>query len=244
MNTEIEIGEKFLPIGTVVMLKGGTKRAMITGFCSVAQEDTSKMYDYSGCVYPEGYISSNQVCLFDHNQIEKVYFKGLVDDEETAFKAKLNSLLSQVDVNAILTANNGETAAPEPVTTDVPSMPEVPAMPEATPAPAEAPAMPTAEIPAAPVADIPVAPVEVPAAPVADIPVAPVEAPAMPAAEIPASPVADIPVAPVEVPAMPAAPVAEVPVAPVEIPAAPVAEVPVAPVEIPTASVDPNGQNM
>ncbi|MBR6133342.1 MAG: DUF4176 domain-containing protein, partial [Bacilli bacterium] len=25
--------ERFLPIGTVVLLKGGKKRAMITGFC-------------------------------------------------------------------------------------------------------------------------------------------------------------------------------------------------------------------
>jgi hypothetical protein len=31
--------EKYLPIGTVVLLKGGKKRAMITGFCSVAQEN-------------------------------------------------------------------------------------------------------------------------------------------------------------------------------------------------------------
>ena len=28
--------EKFLPIGSVVLLKGGTKKAMVTGFCSVA----------------------------------------------------------------------------------------------------------------------------------------------------------------------------------------------------------------
>ena len=41
--------EKYLPIGTVVMLKGGKKRAMIIGFCSIPQEDQSKMYDYSGC---------------------------------------------------------------------------------------------------------------------------------------------------------------------------------------------------
>ncbi len=100
MNSEI--GEKFLPIGTVVMLKGGTKRAMITGFCSVAQEEEAKMYDYCGCIYPEGYVSSGQVCLFDHDQIEKVYYMGLVDDEEISFKGKLKTLLEQVDVDALL----------------------------------------------------------------------------------------------------------------------------------------------
>ena len=89
--------EKYLPIGTVVLLKGGRKRAMITGFCSVAQEDPNKIYDYSGCIYPEGYLSSNQVCLFDHDQIEKIYFVGFEDEEETTFKDRLNKIISQMD---------------------------------------------------------------------------------------------------------------------------------------------------
>ena len=79
--------EKYLPIGTVVLLKGGRKRAMITGFCSVAQENQEKIYDYSGCVYPEGYLSSNQVCLFDHEQIDKIFFLGFEDEEENASAA-------------------------------------------------------------------------------------------------------------------------------------------------------------
>lgn len=86
--------EKYLPIGTIVLLKGGRKRAMITGFCSVAQENQEKIYDYSGCVYPEGYLSSNQVCLFDHDQIEKIFFIGFEDEEEKTFKTKLNKIVS------------------------------------------------------------------------------------------------------------------------------------------------------
>ena len=89
--------EKFLPIGSVVLLKGGKKRAMITGFCSVAQEKPDKIYDYSGCVYPEGYLSSNQVCLFDHDQIDKIFFLGYEDEEEKAFKDKLNSIVSSIE---------------------------------------------------------------------------------------------------------------------------------------------------
>lgn len=89
--------EKYLPIGTVVLLKGGKKRAMITGFCSVAQENQEKIYDYSGCVYPEGYLSSNQVCLFDHDQIEKIFFVGFEDEEEKTFKEKLNNIISSIE---------------------------------------------------------------------------------------------------------------------------------------------------
>lgn len=98
-NENIEIGEKFLPIGTVVMLKGGKKRAMITGFCSIPKEDPNKVYDYSGCIYPEGFISSDVVCLFNHEQIEKVYFKGFVDEEEIEFKSKLGEMLKEIIEN-------------------------------------------------------------------------------------------------------------------------------------------------
>lgn len=89
--------EKFLPIRTVVMLKGGKKRAMITGFCSIPSEDKTKMYDYSGCIYPEGFISSSQTLLFNHDQIDKVFYLGLIDDEEKKFKEKLNEALKLIN---------------------------------------------------------------------------------------------------------------------------------------------------
>lgn len=103
--------EKYLPIGTVVLLKGGKKRAMITGFCSVAQENQEKIYDYSGCVYPEGYLSSNQVCLFDHSQIEKIFFLGYEDDEEKVFKDKLNKIVASIEENNGNSSTNIEATA-------------------------------------------------------------------------------------------------------------------------------------
>ena len=36
--------KEFLPVGSVVLLKGGTKRVMVTGFCSVDNDDTTKIY--------------------------------------------------------------------------------------------------------------------------------------------------------------------------------------------------------
>lgn len=94
MNEQLK---KYLPIGTVVMLKGGSKRVMITGFCSVAEENKNKVFDYSGCLYPEGYLSSKQVCLFDHEQIDKVYHIGLVDEEEKQFKIKLDNMMNSIN---------------------------------------------------------------------------------------------------------------------------------------------------
>ena len=87
---------RFLPIGTVVLLKGGKKRLMITGFCSFDEEKKDRAYDYTGCLYPEGIISSKQMALFDHSQIDKIYHLGLSDQEEKEFKVKLNASLKEL----------------------------------------------------------------------------------------------------------------------------------------------------
>lgn len=88
--------EKYLPIGTVVLLKGGKKRVMITGFCCTDKGNNDKVYDYIGCLYPEGVITSDKNLLFDHSQIDKVYHLGLVDDEEKKFKDSLKELMAKV----------------------------------------------------------------------------------------------------------------------------------------------------
>ena len=90
MNME----EKFLPVGTVVLLQNGTKRVMINGFCSIDSEDPNTVYDYSGVLFPEGSLSSDQTLLFNHDQIVRIDHMGLIDDEETEFKAKLAEILA------------------------------------------------------------------------------------------------------------------------------------------------------
>lgn len=87
---------KFLPIGTIVLLKGAKKRLMITGFCSFDEGKKDKAYDYTGCLYPEGIISSKQMALFDHNQIEKVFYLGYQDAEEKNFKQNLINELNKI----------------------------------------------------------------------------------------------------------------------------------------------------
>ncbi len=84
--------EKYLPIGSVVLLKNGQKRLMITGFC-VVPNNSKEEYDYSGCLYPEGMLSSDEVAVFNHDQIAKVYSAGYSDDEEKEFKKKLKAML-------------------------------------------------------------------------------------------------------------------------------------------------------
>ena len=91
----MENSEKLLPAGTVVILKGGTKRIMIVGFCAASGNNKEKIYDYSGCLYPEGLLSSEQVALFNHEQIENIYHMGLIDEEEKTFKENLNEIINR-----------------------------------------------------------------------------------------------------------------------------------------------------
>ena len=80
---------QLLPIGSVVMLKNGTKAVMVAGFYTSSGDNPDKVFDYSGCMYPEGMLGSDQTLLFDHDQIKEVLFTGYISDEEVEFKKKL-----------------------------------------------------------------------------------------------------------------------------------------------------------
>ena len=95
-----EIKPKFLPVGTVVLLENGTKRVMINGFCTMDANKPDKIYDYSGVLFPEGSLSSDQTLLFDHSQIVRVDHYGLDDQEEKEFKVKLVQIAAAAEASA------------------------------------------------------------------------------------------------------------------------------------------------
>ena len=88
--------EKYLPIGSVVLLENGTKRVMITGFAIKAKEMPSKIFDYVGCLYPEGIVSTDKNLVFDHSQIKQIYAIGYSDEEEKKFKEKLKEEIEKI----------------------------------------------------------------------------------------------------------------------------------------------------
>ena len=96
-ETAAPIKGKYLPVGTVVMLRGGKKRVMISGFCVYSDKDNTKMFDYCGCLYPEGFLSADKSLIFNHDQIVKVYHLGLIDEEEITFKGKLKEIIGKLN---------------------------------------------------------------------------------------------------------------------------------------------------
>ena len=94
--------EGLLPIGTVVLLKNSKKRVMIIGVLQKQIKDGEEIiWDYSACLYPEGYMGPDKTFLFSGDQIEKVFAVGYQDQEQFAFKEKIDQirvkLLSQED---------------------------------------------------------------------------------------------------------------------------------------------------
>ncbi len=80
---------ELLPIGSVVLLEGATKRVMIYGVMQTDIE-TDVEYDYLGVIYPEGSMGEGSSFFFNHDQIEHVFFEGYTDEERTDFIEKLS----------------------------------------------------------------------------------------------------------------------------------------------------------
>ncbi|MBP3852488.1 MAG: DUF4176 domain-containing protein [Erysipelotrichaceae bacterium] len=79
----------YLPLGTVVTLKGGTQRIMIVGRIQ-KQPDTSRIYDYAAVLWPVGLIDSDHFYLFNHEDIEILYHIGHQDTEEFQYRTVLD----------------------------------------------------------------------------------------------------------------------------------------------------------
>ncbi len=80
---------ELLPIGSVVLLKGGKRPLMIFGI-KQSDMDTGTEYDYIGVLYPEGNMSKETQFLFRHEDIEKVEFRGYEDEKREEFIRKLS----------------------------------------------------------------------------------------------------------------------------------------------------------
>lgn len=84
----------FLPLGSVVLLKGGTRKVMIVARgMNVKRGDDVYFFDYGGVLYPDG-ITSDQIVYFNADGIVKTYFHGYADDEDDNIQTALNEYLA------------------------------------------------------------------------------------------------------------------------------------------------------
>lgn len=96
MNNEYK---KYLPLGSVVLIKNAKKRIMIIGFAIRSEETPGKVWDYIGCLYPEGVQSPDKNLVFNHEDIGTVYSLGYCDDEHKRYINFMETAINKINQN-------------------------------------------------------------------------------------------------------------------------------------------------
>ena len=90
--------EDFLPLGSVVLLKGATKPTMIVARClAVSVGGTRAYFDYGGCAWPEGLVA-DQVAYFNADGIQDVVARGFSDAREKEMSTRLSEIAAASDL--------------------------------------------------------------------------------------------------------------------------------------------------
>ncbi len=77
--------KELLPLGSVVVLHGGEKKLMISGRLQ-RHKQSGQVYDYGAVYWPEGYLSSEEYYLFNDEDIARLLYVGMQNEEEFAFR--------------------------------------------------------------------------------------------------------------------------------------------------------------
>lgn len=88
----------FLPLGSIVVVKGSTKKLMvISRGLALAQREGVRYYDYGACLYPEG-LMGDAVVYFNHEGIQRVVHEGFADEENVLALESLAESLRYVEI--------------------------------------------------------------------------------------------------------------------------------------------------
>ncbi|MFA9379362.1 MAG: DUF4176 domain-containing protein [Lachnotalea sp.] len=88
--------KRFLPLGTIVIMKGSVKKAMLIARGALTLvEGKQKYYDYGACTYPEG-VLGDSIFYFNHEDIQSVIYKGYVDEDDERMIKNLEESVAQL----------------------------------------------------------------------------------------------------------------------------------------------------
>lgn len=87
-----------LPVGSVVMLEGGSKKTVIMGILQFDLEKQDKIYDYLGVPYPEGYLGKGSCYFFNHDSVVEVLFRGYENEERLNMLKILNQIQQGAEI--------------------------------------------------------------------------------------------------------------------------------------------------
>lgn len=102
--------KELLPIGSVIILRGGVKKLMITGIKTALKVEPEKAYDYVGVLYPEGFLGEQGNFLFNHGDINDIIFTGYTNPEREEFLEFLEAKAAEDTMDKSISAAS-DTAA-------------------------------------------------------------------------------------------------------------------------------------
>ncbi|MFC2589076.1 MAG: DUF4176 domain-containing protein [Ottowia sp.] len=92
--------KELLPLGSVVYLEEGTQKLIIIGRGVIFEDSDSSeqvFADYMGTLYPSGFQKNSNI-FFQHENIDRVVFRGYSDEEEKRFLEVYNNWKGTIKV--------------------------------------------------------------------------------------------------------------------------------------------------
>ena len=99
---------KLLPLGSVVKLKNGEQKIMITVRLPMYNnKGTIGYFDYGACLYPNGQVDQ-KTFFFNEEDIEEIYFEGYIDESEAKFQKKYREEISDIKYQKLTLVHDQE----------------------------------------------------------------------------------------------------------------------------------------
>ena len=92
--------KELLPLGSVVYLEEGTQKLIIIGRGVIFEDSDSSeqvFADYMGTLYPSGFQKNSNI-FFQHENIDRVVFRGYSDEDEKRFLEVYNNWKGTIKV--------------------------------------------------------------------------------------------------------------------------------------------------
>lgn len=89
----------FLPLGSLVVAKGGAHRKMviIARGLALKVDGNMRFFDYGGCFYPDGLIGT-RILYFNREDIEEVLHLGYSDADDKKQIEEINKWIAEHDM--------------------------------------------------------------------------------------------------------------------------------------------------
>ena len=93
--------KNYLPIGTIVIIKGYERKMMIVGLSQIKAAEEIQRWDYVGVLYPVGVFSDQSFYFFNEDDINDIIFKGYENPEHKELLELLEEADDIIDENEI-----------------------------------------------------------------------------------------------------------------------------------------------